>query len=289
MSGVLATVVAGLIAGRQGRPRPVARRPPHGPGVWDIAHLPDQRLRVHAHRAAAADRSSEGLDAWTAAELVGLGPSGQPDVIVARIVWVFPATYMPRRLSAKIRAREPYPPPQSGLRRGLGRHARRRLAGGRPGAAARLPGARPDHLPRLLRHRRDARRAGPDAALAHPPARCRGRLEPRPRGGHRPPGGGRGGARRGSTTSPTSIRRPPRAHRPVARPVHARGRPRLPGPDDEPDEADQEQLDHLAIRLAVVDAQRDAIIQLRDEGIISDEVLRRVERDLDLEAVRSGV
>ena len=51
----------------------------------------------------------------------------------------------------------------------------------------------------------------------------------------------------------------------------------------------QEQLDHQAIRLAVVGAQRDAIIQLRDDGAIGDEALRRVERDLDLEAVRSGV
>ncbi len=29
--------------------------------------------------------------------------------IVARIVWVFPATYLPRRLSAKVRERDPYP------------------------------------------------------------------------------------------------------------------------------------------------------------------------------------
>ena len=63
----------------------------------------------------------------------------------------------------------------------------------------------------------------------------------------------------------------------------------LPGPEDEPDAAAQEQLDHQAIRLAVVGAQRDAIIQLRDDGAIGDEALRRVERDLDLEAVRSGV
>ena len=31
-------------------------------------------------------------------------------VIVTRIVWVFPATYLPRWLSARIRAREPAPP-----------------------------------------------------------------------------------------------------------------------------------------------------------------------------------
>jgi hypothetical protein len=39
----------------------------------------------------------------------------------------------------------------------------------------------------------------------------------------------------------------------------------------------------------VVAAQREAIIQLRDDALIGDEALRRVERDLDLEAVRSGV
>ncbi len=63
----------------------------------------------------------------------------------------------------------------------------------------------------------------------------------------------------------------------------------LPGPDDEPNAADQEQLDHQAIRQAVVSAQREAVIALRDDGVIGDEALRRVERDLDLEAVRSGV
>ena len=41
--------------------------------------------------------------------------------------------------------------------------------------------------------------------------------------------------------------------------------------------------------MAVVAAQREAIIQLRDDGVIGDEALRRVERDLDLEAVRTGV
>ena len=31
-------------------------------------------------------------------------------VIVARIVWVFPATYLPRWLSTRLRARDPSPP-----------------------------------------------------------------------------------------------------------------------------------------------------------------------------------
>ena len=61
----------------------------------------------------------------------------------------------------------------------------------------------------------------------------------------------------------------------------------MPGPDGDPDESDQELLDHQAIRLRSWSAQREAIIRLRDDGVIGDEAFRRVERDLDLEAVRS--
>lgn len=35
-------------------------------------------------------------------------------------------------------------------------------------------------------------------------------------------------------------------------------------------------------------AQREAVIRLRDAGVINDETLRSIERDLDLEAVRTG-
>ena len=48
-------------------------------------------------------------------------------------------------------------------------------------------------------------------------------------------------------------------------------------------------LDHLAIRTAVIEVQREAIIRLRDDGIIGDQALRLVERDLDLEVLRTGV
>ncbi len=61
-----------------------------------------------------------------------------------------------------------------------------------------------------------------------------------------------------------------------------------PSPDVAPDEADQELIDHRAIRSAVLVAEREAVIGLRDAGVINDETLRRIERDLDLQAVRSG-
>jgi CPA1 family monovalent cation:H+ antiporter len=61
-----------------------------------------------------------------------------------------------------------------------------------------------------------------------------------------------------------------------------------PHPEPPRDDAEQELLDHLEIRNAVLAAERDAVIALRDDGIIGDEVLTRIERDLDLETLRSG-
>ncbi len=58
--------------------------------------------------------------------------------------------------------------------------------------------------------------------------------------------------------------------------------------DGDLDAAAQERLEHQEIRLAVVAAQRDAVIRLRDDGVIGDDALRLIERDLDLEAVRAG-
>jgi monovalent cation/hydrogen antiporter len=50
---------------------------------------------------------------------------------------------------------------------------------------------------------------------------------------------------------------------------------------------DQEMIEHAAIRQAVIDAQRVAIIDLRDRRVIGDVALRSVERDLDLEELRA--
>jgi Na+/H+ antiporter len=53
-----------------------------------------------------------------------------------------------------------------------------------------------------------------------------------------------------------------------------------------PSEAEQELIEHRAIRRAVIDAEREAILDLRDRGDIGDDVLRRLERDLDLDELR---
>lgn len=52
------------------------------------------------------------------------------------------------------------------------------------------------------------------------------------------------------------------------------------------DDEDDERSEHRAIVSAVINAEREAIIGLRDRGVIGDEVLRRIERELDLEQLR---
>jgi monovalent cation/hydrogen antiporter len=59
---------------------------------------------------------------------------------------------------------------------------------------------------------------------------------------------------------------------------------------DESEEAEeQELLEHREIRMGVLNAEREALLALRDRGAISDQIFRRVERDLDLEELRMEV
>ena len=51
-------------------------------------------------------------------------------------------------------------------------------------------------------------------------------------------------------------------------------------------ESEKELLEHREIRRAVIDAERETIIRLRDSGAISDDTFRSIERDLDLEELR---
>ena len=49
---------------------------------------------------------------------------------------------------------------------------------------------------------------------------------------------------------------------------------------------DQELIEHREIRRTIIDAEREALLRLRAEGEVSDEVLRELERELDLEERR---
>jgi len=49
---------------------------------------------------------------------------------------------------------------------------------------------------------------------------------------------------------------------------------------------DREIIEHREIQRTVIDAQREALLRLRADGAIDDDVLRALERELDLEERR---
>jgi len=49
---------------------------------------------------------------------------------------------------------------------------------------------------------------------------------------------------------------------------------------------DQELVEHREIRRTVIDSEREALLRLRAEGAIDDDLLRTLERELDLEERR---
>jgi CPA1 family monovalent cation:H+ antiporter len=287
LSGVLATVVAGLITGRRAARvlSPDARL--LGRGAWQILIWAINAF-VFLSIGLQLPAILEGLSAIPAGDLIRYAVIISVTVIVARFVWVFPATYLPRFLSRKLRARDPYPSPRAvvivswaGMRGVVSLAAALALTPDFPqrplilyltfcvivatlvGQGLTLPwlirglgvSATGDGLEAEETH---ARQVAVDVGLR--------RLE--------------------------ELREEYPGHLPLIDQIRDDLEHELshfaPGEDIALDESQQEALDHRAIRAAVLVAQREAVIQLRDEGVINDDTLRRIELELDLEAVRSG-
>jgi Na+/H+ antiporter len=290
VSGVLAAVVSGLIAGRRAARvlSPSARL--MGRSVWNIVIF---MINGIAFMLIGLQLPSivRNLTSWTGEQLLALGLIVSVTTIVARIVWVFPATYIPRLVSAKLRARDPAPPAAAifviswaGMR-------------GAVSLAAALalpldPRAFPERdlmiflafcviiatlvgqgltLPWLVR------RLGVVASTGQGAEETHARLA----------------AVEAALGRLNELADEYPGHLELVDQMKARYDHEAshiwPHADGPRDEVEQEALDHLEIRTAVLDAEREAVIRLRDEGIISDEVLHSIEQDLDLEALRSGV
>jgi NhaP-type Na+/H+ or K+/H+ antiporter len=284
---VLATVVAGLITGRRASRvlSPQARL--MGQGAWAVLIF---LINAFVFTALGLQLPGilEGLGTdYSATELVGLGVAVSVAAILARIVWVFPASYLPRRFSARIRERESSPPVRgvfivswAGMRGAVS------LA-----AALALPLEVPERelilfltfcvilatlvgqglsLPFLIRRLGVVASSTPDAELTH--ARLAA-VE--------------AGLRRLDTLA---LDYP--GHEELIDTLRAafdhEARHVLPPRDAPLDEAERERLEHRLIRDALITAQHEAVIRLRDDGHINDETMRRIERDLDLETLRAG-
>jgi CPA1 family monovalent cation:H+ antiporter len=282
-SGVIAVVASGLVLGRRSSRILDADARVLATGVWQMVVF---LLNGFAFLLLGLQLPAivERLEDYSTAELLGLATLVSVVVVVARFAWVFPATYLPRMLSRSIREKDPYPPvgavivvAWAGMRGAVS------LA-----AALSLPLDFPQRdlllfltfvvilvtlvgqgltLPWLLRRlglkddgseeqeRLAARQGANQAAI--------------------------------SAIGAAALRWP--AHRPLIDQLAARfshQAEHISELDDPETESEQERREHLAILRSIVDAQREAIIGLRDAGEINDEVLRELERELDLEELR---
>jgi monovalent cation/hydrogen antiporter len=108
VSGVLAVAVAGIYAGWRSPEMFSATTRIQADAVWEVVlFLLNGVVFILIGLQLPAIRA--GLDGQPVMQLIGIAAAICLVVIVARFVWVFPGTYLPRLLSRRIRAREPYP------------------------------------------------------------------------------------------------------------------------------------------------------------------------------------
>jgi monovalent cation/hydrogen antiporter len=229
------------------------------------------------------------LSGRSTASLIADGILVSAVVILTRVVWVPIMTYVPRLLFRRIRERDPYPPWQyplviswAGIRGAVSLAAALALPIDVPGRdlivfltfaviLATLVGQgltlpsliRVLHLPAddgAEREDAKARIKAAEAALARLDELAaeewvRDDTAERLRGAYR-------------------FRR-------------TRFRARLDGQDDDGTEERSQQFQRL--RRELLSAERDAVIHLRNEGVITEDVMQRVQRDLDLEDSRLDV
>ncbi len=284
-SGVLAAVTAGLYLGRHASRVLSSETRVAGAAVWQmlVFVLNGLVFTLIGLQLPGIVQRLEGVPFGT---LLGVGGVVSLTAIVTRFVWMFPATYLPRVVSASLRRRDPNPPWQwavvlawAGMRGAVS------LA-----AALALPHDIPERdllifvtfcviattlvgqgltLPLVIRglgvvraddsghEEAHARAETAEAALA--------RLEELRSES----------ASHGELLDALQARY---AHQ--ATHAEAHHERHLGGPE-------QELLEHQRIRRALIEAEREALHDLHARAAISDEVRRRIDRDLDLEELRA--
>jgi CPA1 family monovalent cation:H+ antiporter len=226
--------------------------------------------------------------------VIALGLAVSLTVIVSRVVWVFAAAHIPRWLSASLRVRDPVPGPQYifviawvGMRGIVSLAAALALprvtAAGTPfpyraeiilttfmvilatlvvQGLSLAPLLRRLHLQdddTLVREEAMAREHAATVALARLDALAnKGWVEP------------------------TQLERL-RVH--YANRVRRLAKPEVAAEECSPDQA----AAYLRLRRESIDAERRALLQLRDKGLVGDEIAHRLEHELDVEAIRVGI
>jgi CPA1 family monovalent cation:H+ antiporter len=292
LSGVLATVAAGLLVGSR-MPRVTSSDTRLlGTSTWQMVIFVVNGLAFIIIGLQLPTVIGD-VEGYALGDLIGIAAAVCLTVIIVRLAWIYPATYLPRWLFPSVARRDPAPPARVPVILGWGgMRGAVSLA-----AALALPLAFPERgliifltfsvilvtligqgltlgpLIRALgvvddgateREEVHARQVATEAALK--------RLE--------------------------ELREEVPGHLPLVDQLRERylhsGEHLVEerGDNLSPDEAldltpeQVEELEHDEIRRSVISAERLAVLALRDRGEISDDALRRVERDLDLDELR---
>ena len=291
VSGVLAVVTAGVYMGWYTPELTTVQTRLQGQGFWEILTFVLNVL-LFGLIGLQLRPILDGLSGRSGWSLVGEAAAVALSVIVLRFVWTFPATYVPRWLFPRIRAHDPYPPWRypayiswNGMR-GAVTIAAALLIPLHTDSGAPLPGrelivffafavvlatlvGQGLSLPLVIRALGLEDDGGADAEEVQ--ARIRAaeaaleRLDEL--------------AAESWVLDDTAARTRALYQFRIDR-FSARGDP------DGDGKIEKRSLKYQRLRRELLDAERRAVVEMRNTGEISDEVMRRVERDLDLEVSR---
>ncbi len=297
VSGVLATVAAGLLVGSRAARVMGSDTRLLGASTWKMVIFVVNGIAFLLIGLQLPTVTSD-IDGYQLGELIGMAAAVSLTVILVRLAWVYPATYVPRWLIPSLARRDPAPPigvplilGWGGMRGAVSLAAALALPL-QTDAGDPLPGrglviflafsvilvtliGQGLTLPALIR----ALGVVDDGATEHEEIHARTvateaalvRLE----------------ELRGEVPSHAPLidqLRERYTHR-TEHLVHDHADGRFMSSDDRSPEA-MEEMEHDEIRRALISAERVAVIALRDRGEISDDALRTVERDLDLDELR---
>ena len=284
-SGVLSAVAAGIYVGRMSPTLfSVTSRLEGGP-VWNVVIFILNGL-AFALIGLQLPIILEGLSEFTASDLLLYATLVSLAVILVRVAWVYPATYVPRWMSRSLRERDPAPPPGpvaviawTGMRGVISLAAALALPLNVPGrdlilfltfsvilATLVIQGLSLPVLIRALKLEDDGstekeenkgRIKVADAAIA--------RIE---------------------ELAEEEWVREDTAERIRGLYNYRRSRFKIRFGAEDEDGIEERSTNYQRLLHELLQAQRDELIRLRDEGYIGDEAMHRIERDLDLEEAR---
>jgi monovalent cation/hydrogen antiporter len=298
VSGVLAVVVAGLLVGY--RSSRIMRSDARllGASTWQMVIFVVNGLAfllVGLQLPTVLDD----IEGYAAGELIGLAAAVCVTVILVRLAWIYPATYLPRWLIPSLARRDPAPPARvpvilgwGGMRGAVSLAAALALPL-QTEAGDPFPGrglviflafsvilvtliGQGLTLPVLIRRLGVVDQGDTEHEEVH----------------------ARTVAAQAALVRLEELREEVPGHLPLIDQLreryehsgehlaHEHRDEPVPAGGDELTPEEVEEMEHDEIRRAVIAAERLAVLELRDRGEISDEALRAVERDLDLDELR---